>query len=125
VSGLVGGIHTLQAEFPLVTPASSVTPRSTVSDTPIGHNHTHGRATRVNENIAAAETARQGLATMAGAGRRRRTLPRRVRYVTGRLADDDSFPLMRLRYGGSATRWGFAIYLASKDGDQDSALPTG
>jgi hypothetical protein len=46
-------------------------------------------------------------------------------YVTGRLADGDTLPLMRLRYGGSATRWGFAIYLASKDGYQDSVLPTG
>ena len=26
---------------------------------------------------------------------------------------------------GSAARWGFAIYLASKDGYQDSVLPTG
>ncbi|WP_203230227.1 hypothetical protein [Segeticoccus rhizosphaerae] len=26
---------------------------------------------------------------------------------------------------GSAARWGFAIYLAGKDGYQDSALPTG
>ena len=34
-------------------------------------------------------------------------------------------PLMRLRYGGSAARWGFAIYLASKDGYEDSYLPTG
>jgi hypothetical protein len=33
--------------------------------------------------------------------------------------------LCRLRYGGSATRWGFALYLASKDGYQDSILPTG
>lgn len=32
---------------------------------------------------------------------------------------------MRLRYGGSAARWGFAIYLASKDGYQDSVLLTG
>ena len=46
-------------------------------------------------------------------------------YVTGRLKDGDTQPLMRLRYGGSAARWGFAIYLASKDGYQDSALPTG
>ena len=46
-------------------------------------------------------------------------------YVTGRLADGDTLPLMRLRYGGSATRWGFAVYLASKDGYQDSVLPTG
>jgi len=46
-------------------------------------------------------------------------------YVTGRLADGVTLPLMRLRYGGSATRWGFAVYLASKDGYQDSVLPTG
>ena len=32
---------------------------------------------------------------------------------------------MRLRYGGSAARWGFAIYLASKDGYQDSVLLIG
>jgi hypothetical protein len=32
---------------------------------------------------------------------------------------------MRLRSGGSATRWGFAIYLAGKYGYQDSILPTG
>lgn len=32
---------------------------------------------------------------------------------------------MRLRYGGSATQWGFAAYLASKDGYEDSFLPSG
>jgi hypothetical protein len=46
-------------------------------------------------------------------------------YVTGHLPDYDPLPLMRLRYGGSAARWGFAIYLASKDGYEDSILPTG
>lgn len=46
-------------------------------------------------------------------------------YVTGHLTDGDTVALMRLRYGGSAARWGFAIYLASKDGYQDSILPTG
>ncbi len=46
-------------------------------------------------------------------------------YVTARLPDGDGMPLMRLRYGGSATRWGFAMYLASKNGYQDSVLPTG
>ncbi|GGM51511.1 hypothetical protein GCM10011608_40550 [Micromonospora sonchi] len=34
-------------------------------------------------------------------------------YVTGELADGDQMPLMRLRYGGSAHRWGAAIYVAS------------
>jgi hypothetical protein len=37
-------------------------------------------------------------------------------YVDGQLADGDVLPLCRLRYGGSASVWGFAIYLASKDG---------
>lgn len=46
-------------------------------------------------------------------------------YVHAQSPDGDSMPLMRLRYGGSATRWGFAIYLASKNGYQASALPTG
>jgi hypothetical protein len=46
-------------------------------------------------------------------------------YVTAHLPDGDCMPLMRLRYGGSATRWGFAMYLASKNGYQDSVLPTG
>jgi uncharacterized membrane protein YeaQ/YmgE (transglycosylase-associated protein family) len=31
----------------------------------------------------------------------------------------------RLRYNGSAHIWGFAIYLASRDGYQDSVLPSG
>ncbi len=46
-------------------------------------------------------------------------------YVTGELADGETLPLMRLRYGGSAARWGFAVYLASEDGYQDSVLPAG
>jgi hypothetical protein len=46
-------------------------------------------------------------------------------YVTAYLPDGDTMPLMRLRYGGSATHWGFAIYLASKNGYQDSVLATG
>jgi hypothetical protein len=45
-------------------------------------------------------------------------------YVSGQL-DGEVLPLCRLRYGGSATRWGFAIYQASKDGYEDSVLPTG
>ena len=33
--------------------------------------------------------------------------------------------LCRLRYTGSATTWGFAIYRASRDDYEDSFLPTG
>jgi hypothetical protein len=46
-------------------------------------------------------------------------------YVDGEFPDQQRLPLCRLRYGGSASRWGFAIYLASRDGYEDSILPTG
>ena len=36
-------------------------------------------------------------------------------YVTGELTDGEQVPLMRLRYGGSAHRWGTAIYVAGSD----------
>jgi hypothetical protein len=46
-------------------------------------------------------------------------------YVDGELASGEVLPLCRLRYGGSASLWGFAIYLASRDGYEDSVLPSG
>ena len=46
-------------------------------------------------------------------------------YVDGQLPDGDTVALMRLRYGGSAARWGFAMYRAGKDGYEDAVLPTG
>lgn len=46
-------------------------------------------------------------------------------YVAAALDDEQVLPLMRLRYGGSAARWGFAVYLASKDGYEDSVLANG
>ena len=46
-------------------------------------------------------------------------------YVDGVLKDGDELRLCRLDYAGSASRWGFAIYLASKDGYERSVLPTG
>lgn len=46
-------------------------------------------------------------------------------YVAGELADGEQLPLMRLRYGGSAHRWGTAIYVASKDSYEDQTWFTG
>lgn len=46
-------------------------------------------------------------------------------YVTATLTDGEQVPLCRLRYGGSASIWGFAVYRASHDDYQTSALPTG
>jgi hypothetical protein len=36
-------------------------------------------------------------------------------YVEGQLTDGGRLPLMRLRYGGSATYWGLAIHTPSND----------
>jgi len=49
----------------------------------------------------------------------------RFAYVDGELASGEALPLCRLRYNGSARLWGFAIYLASRDGYEDSLLPSG
>ncbi len=46
-------------------------------------------------------------------------------YIDAHLPDGETIPLMRLRYQRSAHLWGFAIYLASRDGYQDSVLPDG
>jgi len=46
-------------------------------------------------------------------------------YVTGTVADGQELPLCRLRYGGSASIWGFSIYRASHHDYQPSRLPSG
>jgi len=46
-------------------------------------------------------------------------------YVTGVLAEGEQIPLCRLRYGGSAHSFGFAIYSAAHDRYQEAALLTG
>jgi hypothetical protein len=46
-------------------------------------------------------------------------------YISGQLPDGTSLPLCRLRYGGSASTWGFAIYRASRDDYEKSILPSG
>jgi hypothetical protein len=46
-------------------------------------------------------------------------------YITGVLADGEQIRLCRLRYGGSAHSFGFAIYSAAHDRYQDAVLLTG
>jgi len=46
-------------------------------------------------------------------------------YVDAHYANGDTVKLCRLRYGGSAHTWGFAIYRASHDDYEDSYLPSG
>ena len=46
-------------------------------------------------------------------------------YVDAITKNEEELRLCRLRYAGSATRWGFAIWRASHDDYEDSYLPTG
>jgi len=46
-------------------------------------------------------------------------------YVDGHLPHGEVMRLCRLRYGGSASSWGFAIYRASHDDYERSYLPSG
>ena len=46
-------------------------------------------------------------------------------YVTGVLPSGEQLPLFRLRYGGSAHSFGFAIYSAASYRYEDAVLRTG
>ncbi|MDG4762510.1 PH domain-containing protein [Solwaraspora sp. WMMD406] len=46
-------------------------------------------------------------------------------YVTVELTDGERLPLMRLRYGGSAHRWGTAIHTASTNDYENQVWFTG
>jgi hypothetical protein len=46
-------------------------------------------------------------------------------YITGVLPGGQAIPLCRLRYGGSAHSFGFAIYSAAHDRYEDAVLRTG
>ena len=84
--------------------------------------------------MAIPETARQSLSSRLQ-GRSRARWPElteiRLRfranfaYVDGVLAGEEVLSLCRLRYLGSDDDWGFAIYLYSREGYEDSLLPTG
>ena len=46
-------------------------------------------------------------------------------YVAGVLPSGEQLPLFRLRYGGSAHSFGFAIYSPARDRYEDAVLLTG
>ena len=46
-------------------------------------------------------------------------------YITGVLPGGEQLPLFRLRYGGSAHSFGFAIYSAAHGRYEDAVLRTG
>ncbi len=46
-------------------------------------------------------------------------------YITGVLRNGEQIPLFRLRYGGSAHSFGFAIYSAARARYEDAVMLTG
>ena len=46
-------------------------------------------------------------------------------YVSAYLTEDEAIPVCRLRYLGSDTGWGFALYQASSERYDDTLLPDG
>jgi hypothetical protein len=85
----------------------------------------------VDPDLPAAAADRPRAGALAGARRGKVRVRGRFAYIDGALDsgevldNGEVLALCRLRYVGSATVWGFAIYLASKDGYQDSLLPSG
>jgi hypothetical protein len=53
------------------------------------------------------------------------TCRRSFAYAAGVLPGGEQIPLFRLRYGGSAHSFGFAIYSAARDRYEDAVLLTG
>jgi hypothetical protein len=45
-------------------------------------------------------------------------------YITGVLPGGEQIPLFRLRYGGSAHSFGFAIYSPARSGALNSGIPS-
>lgn len=81
-----------------------------------------GQSTKTSLNQRLRAHARHHWPALADIGVRHRA---GFAYIDGHLPDGTVLPLCRLRYGGHANQWGFAIYLASKNGYHDSTLPNG
>jgi prepilin-type processing-associated H-X9-DG protein len=79
-------------------------------------------STRASLNARLNAHAREHWPNLAGVEIRYRA---NFAYVDGHLLDGTTLKLCRLRYGGSAHLWGFAIYRASHEDYEDSYLPTG
>ena len=88
--------------------------RPTPDEEPAAEPSEHGNEQVLPDSISASR-----LATAPGFDQRLHA------YIDGQLPDGTSLPLFRLRYGGSANSWGFAIHLASRDAYQDAVLPSG
>ncbi|GGN29617.1 hypothetical protein GCM10011609_86810 [Lentzea pudingi] len=86
----------------------------------IGHDEPHGRPARVHQDLPCGSVCwRERGPQLDDVTVRHRSA---FAYATGHLPDGTTMPLFRLRYNGSATTWGFAIYC---DSYENSCLPSG
>ncbi len=69
---------------------------------------------RLNEHAGARWPALAGIEMRYRAG---------FAYVDGRLPDGDVLKLCRLRFTAGLHTWGFAIWLASRDGYEETSSP--
>ena len=116
----------------VVTPPLSRPAASSGDDTPtrpaaqhLVHDGRHGEGPRIHQVLTGLQAPRSGPGTLAALADVEVTHRAGFAYVTGITADGEELRLCRLRYGGSASLWGFSIYRASHDDYHPSVLPNG
>ncbi len=92
---------------------------------PVGHDVGHSYPTGVRQDLCRATVACPRQAHWPQAGELEFRYRGAFVYVQAHLPDGTVQPLIRLRYGGSARRWGFGLYLASSDRYENQTLPSG
>ena len=97
----------------------------TGSTSPARHNEAHGRHPRIHPRLGHLRLLDHAEAHWPQLTRVKVTYRGAFGYITGVLRDGEHIPLCRLRYGGSAHSFGFAIYSAAHDRYQDAVLRTG
>ncbi|HEY6314469.1 MAG TPA: hypothetical protein VIY52_27240 [Streptosporangiaceae bacterium] len=89
------------------------------------HNEAHACHPPVHPQLDHLAAAGPRRAQLAAAEESPGQIPRLLRLITGVLPGGEQIPLFRLRYGGSAHSFGFAIYSAAHDRYEDAVLIIG
>src|SRR5215471_8204765 len=85
----------------------------------------HARHPAIHPQLHHLAVARPRRQTLAPADQSQARYRGSFAYITGVLPGGEQIPLFRLRYGGSAHSFGFAIYSPAPDRYEDALLLTG
>src|SRR5829696_2653947 len=99
--------------------------RVVTSGRSLGPGWAHGQDPDLDPDLAGAAAVQPHPATLAPDQSDPDPIPSQLRLHRRRHHRRGTMRLCRLRYGGSAHQWGFAIYRASHDDYEDSYLPNG